>query len=61
MTATSRASTSRQKALVGLSKFFFPSLAIDDTEYSYNGWAYGSVSIGDHRQAAILFVLYYRF
>ena len=45
-------------------KFFFPSLVIDsvdDTEYSHNGWLNGSVSMGDHRQASILFVLYYRF
>ena len=39
--------------------FFFPSLAIDDTEYSHvhNRWAYGSVSVGDRCQASILFVL----
>jgi hypothetical protein len=89
MEATSRAT--RQKTLVGLSKFFFPSLVIDDTEYSRDtsttsrgkkktglglgvrqfseasqedfelGWAYGAVSMGDHRQASVLFVLYYRF
>ena len=57
MAATTRASTSREKTLVGLSKLFFLSLAIDDTEYSHNGWAYGSVSMGDHRRASILFVL----
>jgi hypothetical protein len=36
-----------------------PSLAIDDAKYSHNRWAYGSVSMGDHRQAfiMILFVL----
>jgi hypothetical protein len=34
--------------------FSFQSLAIDDTEYSHNRWAYGSVPMGDHRQAVYL-------
>ena len=39
---------------------FFPSLAIDNTEYSHNRWAYGSVSMDDHCQASNSF-FYSRF
>ena len=35
----------------------FLSKYIDDTVYSQNRWAYGSVSMGNHLQASILFVL----